>query len=110
MLLNEKPNHLGHFADLTCDSDGKIDKSKVMIVPFDRIMIDFDTLINEILEFIEHSPSEELKKDILATAEKQRSFESKHKYDLDKFGLTAEQIQSDCAPIYETFITSTNRN
>ena len=24
--LNEKPNHLGHFADLTCDSDGKLDK------------------------------------------------------------------------------------
>jgi hypothetical protein len=89
---------------------GNIDKSKVMIVPFDRMMSDFDTLMNEILEFIEHSPSEELKKDILATAEKQRSFESKHKYDLDKFGLTAEQIQSDCAPIYETFINSTNRN
>ena len=27
-------------------------------------MSDFDTLMNEILEFIEHSPSEELKKDI----------------------------------------------
>jgi len=89
---------------------GKIDKSKVMIVPFDRMMSDFDTLMNEILEFTEHSPSEELKKDILATAEKQRSFESKHEYDLDKFGLTAEQIKSDCAPIYETFINSTNRN
>jgi len=89
---------------------GNIDKSKVMIVPFDRMMSDFDTLMNEILEFTEHSPSEELKKDILDTAEKQRSFESKHEYDLDKFGLTAEQIQLDCAPIYETFINSTNIN
>ncbi len=24
--LNEKPSQLGHFADLTCDSDGKLDK------------------------------------------------------------------------------------
>ena len=91
-------------------TSGNIDKSKVMIIPFDRMMSDFETLMNEILEFIGHSPSEKLKKNILATAEKQRSFESKHKYDLDKFGLTVEQIQSDCAPIYETFINSRNRN
>ena len=36
--------------------------------------------------------------------------ESKHIYDLDEFGLTSEQIQSDCAPIYKTFINSTNGN
>jgi hypothetical protein len=44
----------------------------------------------------------------LATAEKQRQFKSEHKYDLDKFGVTAEQIKVDCAHIYETFINSEN--
>ena len=89
---------------------GKIDKSKVMIVPFDRMMSDFDTLMNEILEFIEHPPSEELKKDILATAEKQRQFKSEHKYDLEKFGLTEQQIKEDRVVIYDTFLNSGNKN
>ena len=82
----------------------KIDKSKVMIVPFDRMMGDFDNLMGEILEFANHDPSDELKKDILETADKQRKFKSEHKYDLEKFGLNALQIQEDCALIYKTFI------
>ena len=27
------------------------------------------------------------------------------RYDLDRFGLNANQIKSDCSPIYETFLT-----
>ena len=85
---------------------GKIDKSRVMIVPFDRMMGDFDHLMIEIMEFIGHETSEDLKKDILETTEKQRKFKSEHKYDLEKFGLNGEQIKSDCAPIYKTFLHS----
>ena len=87
-------------------TSGKIDKSKVMIVPFDRMMGDFDNLMNEILKFTNHHPSNELRKDILETADNQRKFKSEHNYDLEKFGLTALQIQKDCAPIYKTFINS----
>ena len=43
-------------------------------------------------------------KDIQETAEKQRNFQSQHKYDLGKFGLNEEQIKLDCAPIYQTFL------
>ena len=67
-------------------------------------MTDFDNLMGEVLEFIDHPPSEKLIKDIQETAEKQRNFQSKHEYDLGKFGLNAEQIKIDCAPIYETFL------
>ena len=70
-------------------------------------MTDFDNLMNEVLEFIDHVPSENLKKDILETAEKQRNFQSSHEYDLEKFGLNAEQIKSDCAPVYATFLNTT---
>ena len=45
-----------------------------------------------------------LKKDIKETAEKQRNFVSRHEYDLEKFGLNEDQIKSDCAAIYKTFI------
>ena len=84
--------------------NGRIDRSRVYIIHFDRMMNDFDTLMDVILEFIDHEPSEELRKDILKTAETQRNFQSGHKYNLEKFGLTEEQIRLDCAPIYETFL------
>jgi hypothetical protein len=75
-----------------------------MIVPFDRMMTDFDQLMTEILEFIDHPTSDSLKKDIQETAEKQRNFQSEHKYNLEKFDLSAQKIKEDCAPIYETFL------
>ena len=87
-------------------TSGQIDTSRVYIVHFDRMMTDFDQLMIEIMEFIDHVPTDSLKKDIQEMAEKQRNFQSEHKYNLEKFGLTAEKIKSDCASIYETFITS----
>ena len=77
-----------------------------MIFPFDRMMIDFDNLMLENLEFIDHTPSETFKKDIKKTADKQRKFKSEHKYDLEKFGLSKQQIIEDCKPIYNTFLNS----
>ena len=84
--------------------NGRIDKSRVFIVHFDRMMTDFDNLMDEILIFIDHLPSDKLIEDIHVTAEKQRDFKSAHEYDLGKFGLSGDQIKSDCAPIYETFL------
>ena len=43
--------------------------------------------------------------DIQKTAEKQKIYKSKHKYDLKKFGLSEKKIKKDCLPIYETFLT-----
>jgi len=85
-------------------ASGKIDKSRVMIVPFDQMMTDFEHLIIEIMEFIDYLPSDSLKKDIQETARKQRKFQSEHKYDLEKFGLSTKQIKEDCSPIYKTFL------
>jgi len=85
-------------------TSGRIDRSRVYIIHFDRMMTDFDNLMNEVLEFIDHPPSSHFKEDIYKTAEKQRQFQSGHQYDLEKFGLNPEQIKSDCAPIYETFL------
>ncbi len=83
---------------------GKIPKESVKIVTYDRVMTDFDNLMNEIMEFVEVTPSDELVETIKTTAEKQRNYKSKHKYDLEKFGLSEEKIRKDYAPIYETFL------
>ena len=87
--------------------DGKIDTNKVGIVQYDRMMNDFDGLMNEILPFVNHKSNNELINTIKKTAEKQRLYKSKHKYDLSKFGLTEEQIRMDCKAIYDTFLKDT---
>ena len=75
-----------------------------MIVKFDDMMTNFDELMNDILEFVDHSPSEELLLNIKKTALEQKEFSSKHKYNLEKFGLSEEQIKNDCKVIYDTFL------
>ena len=85
-------------------SNGRIDKSRVMIVKFDTMMSDFDGLMNDILKFVDYKPSDTFLEDIKNTAIKQKNFKSGHKYDLEKFGLTEQRIKSDCAKIYTTFL------
>jgi len=85
---------------------GAIDQSKVFIVNYDRIMTDFEELMKDIFEFTGISPHDEMRKEIKNTAESQRQYTSTHNYNLEKFGLTENQIRSDCAFIYETFLNS----
>jgi len=85
-------------------SNDNINKDRVMIVHFDRMMNDFEGLMNDILLFLNIDASNELMDDIKKTAEKQKQFKSKHKYDLNKFGLNANQIKKDCQIIYDTFL------
>ena len=85
-------------------SSGKIDKSKVLIVKFDKMMIDFGMLMDDISQFVDMEVSKNLQAVIDSTATKQKKYISKHKYDLAKFGLTEDKIKADCKPYYETFI------
>ena len=82
----------------------KIDKEKVFIVRFDSMMYHFDTLMDDLLNFIDIEKDSILEKEIQDTAESQKAFKSGHKYDLSKFGLTEDQIKKDCKNIYKTFI------
>ena len=75
-----------------------------MIIKFSEIMGSFDELMPRILKFINYSPSSKFINDIKKTALKQKSFQSKHKYDLEKFGLSEDKIKEDCKKYYETFI------
>ena len=85
-------------------TSGNINKEKVHIVRFDTMMTEFEPLMASILEFIQVEPTSELTKQIQITAEKQRRYESGHKYNLKKFGLTEDRIRQDCEQIYRTFL------
>lgn len=82
----------------------RIDKEKVLIIRFDSMMTQFETLMTQISYFLDHDISDELQETIQLTAENQRKFESGHHYDLEKFCLTETQIRKDCDPIYRTFL------
>ena len=85
-------------------NNGSIDKDRVMIVHFDLMMNDFESLMEKILNFIGSENNEEMQVAIRETAALQREYKSNHKYDLHKFGLTKEQIKNDCSEIYKTFL------
>ena len=84
---------------------GKIPLGKVKIVRYDRMMNDFDNLMDEVLAFLELEPSPELLDIIRKTSDKQKTRKSGHKYSLEQFGLNEEQIRKDYTQIYNTFFT-----
>ncbi|MEN0064906.1 MAG: sulfotransferase [Myxococcota bacterium] len=88
-------------------NDGSIDRDRVFLVHYDRMMKDFDGMMEEMHTFMGHEPTQAQRDAIAAQAEKQRAYKSKHKYDLSKFNLDEDRIRRDCAPFYETFLTET---
>ena len=84
--------------------NNKFDRSKVMIVKFDEMMNDFESVMNDIMIFTDYKKNNDTIRDITITAKKQREYQSNHKYDLKKFGLSEAQIKNDCKVIYDTFL------
>ena len=60
--------------------------------------------MDEMCTFLGHEMTPKLRDTVAKRGEKQRSYESEHKYDLAKYGLTEEQVRRDCAFFYETFL------
>lgn len=85
-------------------ASGRIDRRRVMVVSYDRMMKDFDGLMAEMAQFFEMKPTPEQLAAIQKTADEQRAYVSKHKYKLDKYGLDADRIRRDCAFVYETWL------
>ena len=85
-------------------TSGKIDRKRVMVVSYDRMMRDFDGLMEEMSRFFDMQPTPEQREAIRKTAEEQRAYKSKHKYNLEKYNLDADRIRRDCAFVYESWL------
>jgi hypothetical protein len=86
-------------------TSGTIDRSRVMVVSYDRMMKDFDGLMAEMIPFFDMHPTEAQLAAIRTTAAEQRAYTSKHTYKLEKYGLDADRIRRDCAFVYEEWLT-----
>jgi hypothetical protein len=91
-------------------TSGAIDKKRVYIVRYDRMMADFDGMMEEMCVFLGHEMTPELRADVKKLADKQRAYKSEHKYNLAKFGLDEERIKKDCAFFYDEFLPPLERS
>jgi hypothetical protein len=83
---------------------GAIDRERVFIVRYDRMMADFEGLMADMCEFLGHPVTPELQATFERSGAKQRAYRSEHKYNLAKYGLTEERIRRDCQFFYDTFL------
>ena len=83
-----------------------INKSNIYIVRYDDMMNNFESLMNELTDFVGVKLSKELRDIISLTSEQQKRYKSNHKYDLAKFELTEQKIKTDCKNIYNTFLNT----
>jgi hypothetical protein len=85
-------------------TSGAIDKSRVFIVRYDQMMSNFDGTMEHMCKFLGREMTPDLRGRIKKIADKQRSYKSEHRYNLEKYGLTEERIRKDCAFFYDTFL------
>jgi hypothetical protein len=85
-------------------TSGAIDHDRVLVVRFDRLMAEFEPMMDEICKFCELDITPEQRDAIRKRDAKQRAYKSEHAYDLSKYGLTEEQIRKDCQFFYDTFL------
>jgi len=83
---------------------GKIDRKRVFIVRYDRMMADFEGLMDEMCKFLGQPLTPALRAAIAEQGGKQRKHDSGHKYDLAKYGLTEAQVRRDFAFFYDAFL------
>lgn len=79
---------------------GRIKKSSVLFVPYPRLISDFENMMEDILLFTCTEKSAELTKIIQQTAQKQKSYQSKHQYSLEQFGLNEALLQEKSSFFY----------
>ncbi len=89
-------------------TSGAIDQSRVFIVRYDLMMTDFERVMRDMCAFLNHEMTPELRAVVAERAEAQRKYESEHRYNLAKFGLSEEEIRRDCAFYYDAFLPPLN--
>jgi hypothetical protein len=85
-------------------TSGAIDQSRVFIVRYDRMMLGFEPMMNEMCQFLGHEMTSQQREAVKEHGEKQRNYASEHRYDLGRFNLSEAQIRQDCSFYYEAFL------
>ena len=79
---------------------GTIQKERIMIVPYERLMNDFEALLEEIALFVNHPMDLSLRQEVQKQAQIQATYQSKHRYDLSQFYLEEEDLREKASFFY----------
>ena len=82
---------------------GTIGPERLLVLPYPRLMQDFEATMRQVVEFAELSPAPGFWDRVTAQAEVQRGHQSKHRYSLQRFGLTEQRVRADLAFVYDSF-------
>ncbi len=84
-------------------SNGGISRDNLRVIPYPRLMKDLEGTMGELSDFLELEPEGRFFDKVRAQAEKQRSHSSKHKYSLERYGLSEERIRRDLDFVYHNY-------
>ncbi len=88
-----------YFFDLW--QNNEIDKSRVMIVPYDQLKEDLMGVFDRVIEFTGITPSQALLTAVSKQAEKQKQYQRIHTVQLlEDFGIDSSRLKSDFAFLY----------
>jgi omega-hydroxy-beta-dihydromenaquinone-9 sulfotransferase len=82
-------------------NDQKVHVENIKIIPYTRLLNDFEELFQEIIEFIGHFASSELLEVVRLQAEEQVNYRSQHRYDLSQFYLDETQLREQSKFFYD---------
>ncbi|MBU4119873.1 MAG: sulfotransferase [Proteobacteria bacterium] len=86
------------------DIHGELPPDRVLILPYDQLRNDLNSTFERITEFTGLAVSEELRQAIRKRAEKQGTYQRKHKVkELAEFGLSRERISKEFAFVFERY-------
>lgn len=77
--------------------------NSIMLISNKQLLSDFGKVIDEILEFYEIEKNDDINLAIEQQLIKQQNFKSEHKYSLEQFGISEEQILNDFDFIYKNY-------
>lgn len=85
---------------------GLIPDRNLCVVRYTDLLENLEPTIDRIVEFLEIEPTEAFRQEVRAQAEKQRSYQSKHKHSPDRFGLSPDRIRADLGYVYDAYSLS----
>ena len=83
-----------------------VPEKNLRIVTYPSLLRDLEGTVEGLIEFLELEPAPAFFDKLKQQVEKQRSYQSEHKYSLDKyvrFGFTEERIRKDLAFVYDRY-------
>ncbi len=83
--------------------EGGIPQKNLKVITYPNLLKNLESTITELLDFLEIEPVPSFFDTLKVEDEKQRNYQSKHKYSLDKYGLTEEQIRRDLSFVYDKY-------